>query len=214
MEATPYFGTYERVQEVTEEESRHLSSNESVIGSLVTLVFDEDGDGRERVCVESARGYSLGHFSPDFSSQLTALRQEGLICTAYLSAVAYAESNGLFWGEFAVVCYAPDQATAWEHYCANLKGRIANGDHPDMQLGKKNLARVIDSNGVWCLNKSIPYEKLDRGGVYFKKKRSWSDALVEMAVSGNMGCKIIAVLFWIVLAAAVIFFVWSRFFAD
>lgn len=213
MDITPYFGAYQFVQDVTMEESKFLSSSESVIGSPVTLVFNTDEDGRASVGIESSRGYPLGHFSPEFSTRLSQLKQEGLICKAYLSTVVFAESSGMFWGEFAVICYAPGNDTAWEHYCVNLRARIANGDHPDMHLGEKNRERVIESNGEWCLNKSVPYDKLERGVVYYKKRRSWSDALVEMAVGGNIGCKVGSWVCFIVLVLALVFFVWRWFFS-
>ena len=69
-----YLGLYLTACEVTSDESKHLSSNESVIGAEVVLVFDEtvqaDEDGSSQgisahpglVCVQSRRGYALGAF--------------------------------------------------------------------------------------------------------------------------------------------------------
>ena len=45
--------------------------------------------------------------------------------------------------------------------------------------------------------------------VYFKKRRSVADSLVNQAVAGNKGCKVAGILFWIVLGLVVIFLVWA-----
>lgn len=275
-----FLGMYVTADEITGEDSKHLASNESVVGSEVVLIFDtrpsdatqpdtdisaaqdtaradaddpsarnadqhdvdgpgspgdvsvEEASGSARtdscdkpagdlaplnapkaakslVGIESRRGYSLGAFGAGISSRIRQAHDSGLICRAFVSAVIYAESAGNFWAEYAVICYPETEKSAWERFCDNASECIAKGNHPDIKLTDKQIAHVLDSDGSWFDLGSMEYAKLPKGAVYFKKRRSAADSMVDKAVSGKKGCKVAATIFWIALALVVIFLVWA-----
>lgn len=214
-----YFGAYAQADIVSQEDSKHLSSNESVIGSEVMLNLDpadattadatptEDtpdasspDSGYALVSISSKRGYSLGSFDEDTSKQLLQAHKSGMVCRAFLSAVIYSDSRGAFWGEYAIFCYPAEQKEIWERFCNKAMELISKGDHPNIKLTDKEIARVVSSNGEWADMREMQFANLEKGALYFKKKRSVSDSLVESAVSGNKGCRASAYIFYVVLA--------------
>lgn len=216
-----YLGLYLTACEVTSDESKHLSSNESVIGAEVVLVFDEamqvdeDGSGQGisahpgLVCVQSRRGYALGAFGAADSATIRQAHDKGMTCRAFVSAVLYTEEKNGFHAEFAVICYPKGEQAIWEPYCATAAKAFARGDHPDIKLSPKEITRVVQSGGEWFPAGEMERAKLPKGTVYFKKRRSVADSLVNQAVAGNKGCKVAGILFWIVLGLVVIFLVWA-----
>jgi hypothetical protein len=232
-----FIGRYITADIVTPEESKNLSSNESVVGAEVQLVFErkaplEDADdaasradstdtteeaksstsaqhkGKPSVRVESMRGYSLGTFDSSTSYKLTRAHESGLVCRAYVSAVIFAEEHQGFWGEYAIICYPVEEQDIWNIFCDNAAQAIARGDHPDIKLTDKEIARVRNNNGAWSDFESMQYAKLPKGAVYFKKKRSVADSLVNNAVTGNKGCKVAGILFWIAVALVIVIVIW------
>jgi len=229
-----FLGRYVTAEDTSEQDSKNLSSNESVIGAEVRLVFErmssrpaESTDdsaaaapdealapassptGKPVVRVESMRGYSLGTFDSDTSYKLTRAHDNGMVCRAFVSAVVFAEERARFWGEFALICYPASEATTWETFCDNVARGIAKGDHPDIKLTDKQVHKVRESNGTWNDLRTMKYAKLPKGAVYFKKKRSVADSLVNQAVGGNRGCRAAAIVFWIVVALVVVGLVWT-----
>ena len=235
-----FLGMYITAKEISEEDSKHLASNESVIGSEVKLVFDKVTDtGKQAtdttadktskhadkdtlaadvvkkkttptlVYVESARGYSLGAFDASASHRIRKAADAGLVCRAFVSAVIYAENNGLFWAEYAIICYPADNSDIWNTFCSNASRLIAKGEHPGIKLSDKEIHRIVESNGTWFDVGSMERAKLPKGVVYFKKRRSTADNLVDKAVGGKKGCKVAATIFWIVLAIVVIALIWA-----
>lgn len=215
-----YLGLYLVAHEVTSDESKHLSSNESVIGAEVVLVFDEvaqdGGTGSDEgkpehpglVCVQSKRGYALGAFDAADSATIRKAHDGGMVCRAFVSAVLYTEERNGFHAEFAVICHPADESAIWEPYCVTAAKAIARGEHPDIKLSPKEITRVVQSGGEWFPVDEMERAKLPKGTVYFKKRRSVADSLVNLAVSGNRGCRVAGILFWIALALLVIFLVW------
>lgn len=208
-----FFGALERVTVIDKDDSGHLASSEAVCGNEVELVYETDDEGRPRVRVKSKRGYSFGCFSRDFSFKLQQLHDNGHIVVAYISAVAYSEDEGHFWGEFTVIGYPAEEAAMWDVFRKLLAKRIADGKHPDVHLSPKVHRLIRENDGNWCDLKSAPYPKLEKGGLYYKKRRTFKDSLIMKASTNNKGCVFGAIIFWAAVIAGVGYWVYKAFFA-
>jgi len=202
-----FLGAIQRASVVSDQESRHLGSSEAIIGCECTLVYAIDEVGYPQVQVVSPHGSPFGAFAPEFSEKLARLHNLGDLEHVFLSALGYTEEDGVYWGEFTVIMFPPEQKDIWDTFAGLLKAKIETGMHPDVKLSPKATALVIDAGGDWCDLQKAPYAKLQKG-VYVKKRRGTKDDLLDKARSNNPGCVFAAWVFWIVVIAAIVFAVW------
>jgi hypothetical protein len=133
---------------------------------------------------------------------------DGWDVTVMLSLVIYEESNNRFTGEMACMCYDPVLGLPFEQFVKNITYRLTKGTHPGLALTQEEFMRVIESKGAWYLTKDVPLPERPKGSIVFKRRKVWSEYLVEAAVKGSIGCKIVGILFWAALAAAVLIALW------
>lgn len=202
-----YFGALQRTDVVSDEESRHIGSSEGIIGCECTLVYGMDKIGYPKVSVVSPLGNSLGAFSSEFSEKLARLHNLGNLAHVFLSTVGYTEEEGVYWGEYTIIMFPPEQQEMWDRFSKLVRSRIEDGAHPDVRLSPKTFALVLDAGGEWCDLQKAAYPKL-AGGVYVKKRRGTKDGLLEKARLNNKGCIVVAWVFWIMVIALIVFLVW------
>lgn len=202
-----YFGALQRTEIVSDEESRHIGSSEGIIGCECTLTYGMDEIGYPKVSVVSPLENGFGSFSSEFSEKLARLHNLGNLTHVFLSTVGYTEEEGVYWGEYTVIMFPPEQQEIWDRFAALVRGRIEEGAHPDVRLSPKTLALVLDAAGDWCELQKAPYPNL-AGGVYVKKRRGTKDGLLEKARLNNTGCIVAAWVFWLVAIALIGLGVW------
>lgn len=205
---TRYFAEYSKLVDITSEESSRLASNMSVVGSDLSLMCEIDGEtGLTRIKV-SVKAGPLGYVEASLAEKIITALDEGWLCNAYLSLVAYTEETSRFWGEVAFICYkgTEEELSAFAQLCATFASRIASGKRPAVSLSHKEIESILKTGGSWTSEKIAPALSMDRGTVVFKRKRGFTDSLVTAAANGALGCKIAAVIFWLVVLGAVIVF--------
>ena len=213
-----YYGLYARALDVNKDESGTLSSRECIVGSrmqvkIISAADLEDADEEAQatlglVELRTQSGKPVGRLDRDVSTSIIRRIDAGMNCAAFLSAVLFREADGWFCGEFALVCFDAQQEAMWERWCTKLSYRISKAERPNVDLSAKDISQVQESDGMWCAMKTKPAEKLDKGFAYFKKRRTPSDSLIEMAMSGKTGCKVGATIFWIVVLAGVAYLIY------
>lgn len=208
MANNEFFGTLERVTVIDKKANNALSGGEGVIGCRVSFEFTQDGEGNPFVKVLSPNGVSFGGFSPEFSQTLTELHDSGRVCTGILSLVGFTDGEG-YWGEFAVLAYNPDEADAWETFITTLAEKYAQGHRPDIDITQKTSRHIVETGGTWCDLKKAKDPKLKGGEAIVKRHRTARDNLVDQAVKGNKGCWVGTVVFWVAVAALIVFLVWK-----
>ena len=208
-----YFGTFRRIDNVSKEESKTISSRESAVGSRCKLVFGFAEGKKPTVQVLSQNGYSFGTFDADFSEKLHYLKSTGLEITAIVSCVGFSSEVGQYWLEVAIFAYPEAEHDVFDKFVTNCQLMYADGKRPDPDLTPKAINMIRETEGSWDNPKEALLPKLKKEEAFVKVARTPGDKLIGEAVSGNKGCLIGG---WAAIIAAVViiaFVVWKFFIA-
>lgn len=225
---TEYFGAYKTFHTLSKKEASVLISADCLIGDRFSLSV-EIIDGSHVAWLNNKFNKTIGFFDPDTSRQISLLLAEGLELCAVLSLVAFSEGNplddpgfstlpnsdlidpsqcnseGYYWGQVALFAFPPAETDAFNRFIDNVSSRIENNIHPDINLNVSSAAKVVESEGSWEPEKTIPSPKAEKGMAIIKCRRSISDKLIEQGRKGNKGCYLISWVFLLALVAFVIF---------
>jgi hypothetical protein len=203
-----YQGFYLRFKPATPEGQRALAGSEGIIGSQLKATLTGD-DPNADVCLQTLLGVTLTIPRGEFAEKIRRALLVGWSVNIVLSLVVYSKPENGFWAEAACICYDPGLGVPLEQFSRNINYRVSKGDHPGLSLTQEQFVHVIESNGAWYLTKAIPLPELEKGEVIYKSRKAWSEYLVQAAVSGNLGCKLGAILFWLAVAVGAIWLIWS-----
>jgi hypothetical protein len=172
---------------------------EGIIGTTVQIdgSFVRATDGRVVACLNN-----------DDNKRIDAHKKSGWQVIVVLALILYHNETKSPSAQLACICYSPELRDSLGLFAKNMLFRIRKGEHPSLALTQEQFIRVLESKGSWYLTKGEPLPALPKGTIVYKKRRVWSENLVEQALRGNIGCKIANVFFWLVLAAAITFAIW------
>jgi hypothetical protein len=176
---------------------------EGIIGTSVLV---------EDALLKANNGRVVARLDDASATRLRHHRSEGWQVNVVLALVLYHNESKSPSGQLACICYDPGLAGSLDPFTKNIIFRISKGEHPQLALTQEQFIRVLESKGAWYLTKAEPLPPRPKGTVIYKKRRSWSENLVEMALKGNVGCRIANVVFWLLAAVAVLGLVWWFFF--
>lgn len=190
-ESEMYYATYCRLETQSGDSRVIVDGNTVVIASELTfteqLHITERGKELNRI-VLSRGDQALGFLPENVYKQVSKRMNDGWICKAYSSAVAFDKRSDSYWVEAAVFCYQENEAEALERFVAAMVKRIAKGEHPAIALSSKELQQVIESKGAWSQVPSQKLAKLEKGSAYYKTKRTMTENMAYAAAEGNKGC--------------------------
>jgi hypothetical protein len=207
--STIYTGSYEILENIDPDESIRLRGNGTTIGTRLAIEFPSDEKGPIAQVV--SRVGVLGTLPNGTAGRVRALAEQGWICFAALSLIWYNRHAEVHYhAEVAVIAYNPVEEEIFSVYTAGLLNRIANGQHPEVELSAKGLERVRESKGTWCETKKVALPKFEResGEVVYQQKQSFSDSLTEAAAEGKTGVKVLAVFFYVAVFLIIAALVW------
>ncbi len=196
-----YYGCYVKL-EMPEPEMRGLGgSNVLVVGDELPLQFNTIITDRGKELPQVAVQLDCGGKQPDIktlgllptaeASQVNWCNANGWQCHAFCSVVGYDQGESTFWVEVALACFAPAAAEAAANYLPRLVARIEKGEHPSMYLTVKEQSQLLTENGNWCAQEAAKLPKLERGNLYFKKKKAASDKAADAAGKHPVGCTVV-----------------------
>lgn len=204
MSATPTVLTgYIPLDRVTDAESQRLASNESMVGSEVTLVPTEVAHEYE---VMSYLGNSLGTVRVTTPVELVNLLEAGGKLRTFISLVYYDGNAKEFHGELFYVAYAGGeqgadagargvgaQERAVENFVATCKNYLEKGKRPRAGMKSGQIAQILAAGGEFTLERgdTEPLPAFQRGEVVFKKKRSLTDKMVVGLAQSSRGTKLV-----------------------
>ncbi|MDR3307595.1 MAG: hypothetical protein LBS58_01685, partial [Coriobacteriales bacterium] len=168
----------------------------------------EAGRGEPTLTLTTADGRIITPLEGAVAARIQRHLDNAWNVTVMLSLVIYEELGNRFTGELACMCYDPVLGLPLEQFVKNITYRLTKGTHPGLVLTQEQFMRVIESNGAWYLTKDAPLPERPKGSIIFKRRKIWSEYLVEAAVKGNIGCKVAGTVFWVLFAAAVLFALW------
>ena len=189
-----------------------LAGSEGIIGTELTLLFSNKDAEEEAVFLLARDEAVIARVSEADAARLRFHYEKDWAIKAVLSLIFYHEAKKCFSAELACFCYDrmldDSYGHALENFVNNLIYRINKGAHPTLELGQEQFIKVLESKGAWYLTKNMPYPPKEKGVIIYKRRRIWSEYLVVAAMNGNLGCRIAAIAFWVLVAAAVVFALW------
>lgn len=184
-----------------------LGSSDGVIGTALTLKEANDGLG-----FYSYDGRRIAEFEDESLSQAL---QKGWTIRCLLAYSVYKAEDKTIYGAAACFYYDPSDpeiTKALEAFIARTVERINHRAHFNLKLSQEHFTRIIESQGRWFLIKEEPWPKLPKGSVYYRRRRTFSDRMIDAANRGNKGCLVASWLSMFVIIAGIILLVWFFFF--
>lgn len=211
----PYFGAYETFDTASKDMGGALMGADNAVGDVYTIDIELGEDGHTAWLVNQF-GKRIGFFAPVFSRKLSVLAAEGLQLRAVLSYVAFSNepAPGHYWGEAAVIAYAPAYADAFEKFIAQVSERMADGVRTKVDFKGEGVDNIIESDGAWMPKQTESMPKKSKGSAILKSRKSMTDKVVSAGRAGKTGCYIASWAFIIVIAALIVWGVYSLFFAS
>jgi hypothetical protein len=192
---------------------RYFASGEGTIGSELYLAVGEDVNGNDStVQLVTRDDRQLAALTGDTAQRLVRHLSAGWRCRLGLEIVFYSAQDKQLSCSVACICYAPEVAHAMDVFATNIFHRLQQGDRPTLQLQDDDYLQVMRSGGKWFLTKTLPKRESKKGRVTFKGRRTLTDQLVNYATEHRSGCNLLAIAFWIIGIAAIVFGVWWIFF--
>lgn len=197
-----YFGTYQTFDAYSKDAAGILLGADCLVGDTFDVRI-ELHDGEHRAIMADKFGHDVALFNPNFSRKLSVLAAGGLKIKAILSFVAFTEKEegGQYWGEAAVFAYTPLHEQSFENFIAGIGLKIQENVRPRIDFGREGIDKIIESNGNWVPDQSVPMPSKKKGTVIMKDHRTLSDKIIEQGRAGNIGCYFVS---WTFIAALIV----------
>lgn len=207
-----YDGSYVLLKTLTEEGTAFFLGAEGIVGSELNLGLQAKLDDAAGLFILSAEGKRLAELTGEAAEKLLAHQANGWHISSFLSATFFKAADKSASAEIAFLCWAPlpdEQEKALATFAHNIAGRLASGDRAGLYLSQEHFIQVLESDGAWYLTREDKREPLEKGTVIYKNRRTGIERVTEYALKHRVGCNILAVIFWALLAVGLlaVFFV-------
>lgn len=200
-----YFATYARFDTVDKEAAAAFLGADNIVGDTFTIDHEVTPDS-DKAWIVNPFGKKMGYLEPKIASQVDLCKAKGWTTIAILALVAFSEepSPGLYWGEVVIISYDPKYESDFSVFVEGIRKQISKGVRPKVTLGPDSLQTIISSHGNWLPADRVALPKKEKGTAWVKTERTGTEALVEQARKGNIGCTIGAWAFLLVLVALIV----------
>lgn len=201
-----YFATYARFDTVDKEAAAAFLGADNIVGDTFTIDHEVTPDS-DKAWIVNPFGKKMGYLEPKTASQVDLCKAKGWTTIAILALVAFSEepSPGLYWGEVVIISYDPKYESDFSVFVEGIRKQINKGVRPKVALGPDSLQTIISSHGNWLPTDRVALPKKEKGTAWVKTERTGTEALVEQARKGNIGCTIGAWAFLLALVALIVF---------
>ena len=201
-----YFATYARFDTVDKEAAAAFLGADNIVGDTFTIDHEVTPDS-DKAWIVNPFGKKMGYLEPKTASQVDLCKAKGWTTIAILALVAFSEepSPGLYWGEVVIISYDPKYESDFSVFVEGIRKQISKGVRPKVALGPDSLQTIISSHGNWLPADRVALPKKEKGTAWVKTERTGTEALVEQARKGNIGCTIGSWAFLLVLVALIVF---------
>jgi hypothetical protein len=208
-----YEAFYASIDPQTKEGMSYLAGAEGIIGGDLELRQGPEG----LVFVARTDGRTIATPDVEAARHIEQALARGWEVRCVLSLITYTAADKGFHAEYACFCYDATTeeacAKALETFIQNLIRRITSGMHPGLKLNQIQFAKVMESGGDWYLTKELPWPELEKGSVFYRRRRTASEGLIAVALEHNKGCSALSwfgLVLLIGLIAGVVWLVFSR----
>jgi hypothetical protein len=203
-----YFSCYQEFLPNGKEGERFLGSSDGVVGTVLSLRAVDD---------------HLGYFSYDgrciaeFENKVLAeALEKSWNIRCLLAYSTFSAKEKVIKGTAVCFCFDPVvgkiASEALNVFIDNIIGRVAHGAYLKLRLSQEQFVKVIESKGQWYLLKEESWPKLSKGTVYYRRRRTLTDRLIDIANSGNKGCLIASWVGMFAVIGGIALLVWFFFF--
>lgn len=206
MSKVGYFATYARFKTVDKEAAASFFGADNIIGDTFTIDH-EITPNSNRAWIVNPFGKKMGYLSSKVASQVDICKAKGWNTVAILALVAFSEepAPGEYWGEVVIISYDPAYESAFSIFVEKIQKEISKGIRPKVSLGPDSLKKIIDNHGNWVPSDRVALPKKEKGTAWVKTEKSGTEALVEQARKGNIGCTIASWIFLLAVVALIVF---------
>ena len=207
---TDFFGRYLDFDTASKKDAGILLGADNAVGDIYQVHILQE-DGVQRAWFQNAFGQRVGYLEPDISRKLKTLQAEGLEMVGILAFVAFTDhpDEGHYWGQMAVICYPPQESTAFGRFVEGVSARLGEGNRPKVDLGAEGVAKIRQTEGAWMPSQTVPLPKSEKGTAYLKQRRKLSERMIDKGRAGNKGCYVVSWVFLLALVTLVVFLVYS-----
>lgn len=208
-----YFGTYARFSTLDKNVGALLAGPDNAIGDIGEIEFDLDESKRETAWLKNRFGKRVGKLDEALSYRLAILKAKGWSVLYVLSFVAFSEkpdsSENSYWGEVAVISFAPRLAKEFHGFLDSFARKTAEGERPNPALTDTEVNQILKDPSSWVPSQKIPLPPMDASTILVKNTRSMHDKLLDQGRSKNPGCYLISWLFIFLLGGGAAWLVYS-----
>jgi len=201
-----YFGTYQTFRTASRQEAAALLGSDNLVGDEYTIdcVLEE---GEHKAWMVNRFGARVGYFDPGFSRELSLKKAQDMTLVAILSFVAFSEQPepGEYWGQAAVLGYTPREKAVFEPFVQGIANLMGKGIRPQVDFEGRAVDQIIENRGQWLPDNREPMPEKRKGMAILKRKRSFTDGLVEQGRKGNKGCYFLSWPLMLGLVALIVF---------
>ena len=207
----PIFAFYCRLDPKSEDLVATPHGDTIVVGQEIKLDFETyinpRGKDTNRVSVKNLANELLGFLPFRELHRVFDANQADWVCRVVPSAVGFKDADRTFWAEVAIFCYAKEQAKIFEPFFDETVERIAQGQHPSLNLSEKTLGRLLAGNNIQHEMKPTKLPKLPRGEAYYKTKQTSTEKMILAASARKKGCYFGAAVVALVIIVTIVFII-------
>lgn len=206
-----YLARYVELVPASKEATQFLGSPEATVGTLLLL---KSKDGETGFYTEDDR--HIASLQPDVHSEIKELVNNEWITRCFLAYSTFNAKDKTIFGHAICFCYDPalpkDTKDAIECFIKNTMARIAHRTYLDTRIEQAQFVKIIESKGEWFLIKEAKWPKLPKGTIYYRRRRTLKDRLIDAAYQGNKGCVVASYAVMFIIIAGIGLLVWFFFF--
>lgn len=201
-----YFGTYARFDTENKKVGAVLAGPDNAVGDMGDIVFELDEKKKQQAWLKNAYGKKIGFLDSSMSYKLAVFQAKGWTLRYVLSFAAYSEQPepGAYWGQVAVIAYAPRVAEQFDEFVKVFAIQAGEGLRPDPDLGRTGVEKVLSSPKSWTSPNKVKISTTGKTAI-LKDHRSMHDKLLDQGRKKNIGCYIIS---WAFIAVLVVLAAW------
>ncbi len=205
-----YFATYARFDTVDKEAAAGFLGADNIIGASFS-VKHEITPQSNKAWIVNPFGQKMGYLNSRTADKIDICDAKGWHTVALLALVAFSEdpAPGQYWGEVVIISYDPTYESAFSTFVEKISKLLSKGVRPNVSLGPDALSTIVENDGDWIPNDRVALPKKGKGTAWVKTQQTGTEALVEQARKGNLGCTIISWMFLFAVVALIVFGVHS-----
>ncbi len=202
-----YFGTYARFSTTDKKSGAVLAGPDSAVGDIGTITWRLDEEKRQQAWLQNPYGAEIGFLDARISHTLALYKAKGWTIRYVLSFTAYSDSpkTGGYWGQAAIIAYAPRYAEQFDQFVKAFAERAGEGLRPDPDLNPQAVEAIANDPASWKPGAKVKIPQGDGHNAVLKNHRTLHDKLLDQARRKNIGCYIVG---WAFIFAIVAAFVW------